>query len=271
MSATPAAPPTGRAAAEPSTGEAPERAAAYLLRLADDALVLAQRLGGQLTRAPQLEEDVALSNIALDLLGQARPLLTRVGQLDGTGRDEDALAYLRDEREFVNCQLVEVAERDFADTIARQLLFSTFHLPLLHALTASADEVLAGVAEKGVKEVAYHRDHAVQWTVRLGDGTAESHERMQAALGRMWRFVPELFESDEVSAAAVAAGIGADPAALRAGWDADVDAVLAAAALERPSATRTATGGRRGVHTETFGYLLAEMQHVHRSHPGATW
>lgn len=245
--------------------------ATYLLRLADDALVLAQRLGAQLTRAPQLEEDVALSNIALDLLGQARPLLTRVGQLDGTGRDEDALAYLRDERDFVNCQLVEVLERDFADTIARQLLFSSFHLPLLHALVGSADEVLAGVAEKGVKEVAYHRDHAVQWTVRLGDGTQESHDRMQAALERTWRFVPELFETDAVVRSVVDAGVGAGPAALRAGWDADVDAVLAASALERPTATRTATGGRRGIHTETFGFMVAEMQHVHRSHPGATW
>ena len=257
-------------ATDPPTG-ADRATAAYLLRLADDALVLAQRLGAQLTRAPQLEEDVALSNIALDLLGQARPLLTRVGQLDGTGRDEDALAYRRDERQFVNCQLVEVAETDFADTIARQLLFSTFHLPLLHALVGSADDVLAGVAEKGVKEVAYHRDHAVQWTVRLGDGTPESHDRMQAALARMWRFVPELFESDDLTTSLVTAGVAADPAALRPGWDADVDAVLAAAALERPTAARTATGGRRGVHTETFGFLLAEMQHIHRSHPGATW
>ncbi len=245
--------------------------AAYLLRVADDALILGQRLGGQLTRAPQLEEDVALSNIALDLLGQTRPLYTRVGQLDGTGRDEDALAFLRDERDFVNCQLVEVPETDFADTIARQLLFSSFHLPLLHALVGSADEVLAGVAEKGVKEVAYHRDHAVQWTVRLGDGTSESHERMQAALGRMWRFVPELFETDELVETVVAAGVGADPSSLRAGWDADVDAVLAASSLERPETARVATGGRRGIHTETFGFLLAEMQHIARSHPGATW
>lgn len=265
------APPTHEATGSTAGSTADLATAAYLLRLADDTLVLAQRLGAQLTRAPQLEEDVALSNIALDLLGQARPLLTRVGRLDGTGRDEDALAYLRDEREFVSCQLVEVAETDFADTIARQLLFSCFHLPLLHALVGSTDEVLAGVAQKGVKEVAYHRDHAVQWTVRLGDGTQESHDRMQAALGRMWRFVPELFESDEVSAAAVEAGVGADPAALRPGWDADVDAVLAASALERPTTTRTATGGRRGIHTETFGFMVAEMQHVHRSHPGAQW
>lgn len=259
--------------ADPATAstELDRAAAAYLLRVADDSLVLGQRLGAQLTRAPQLEEDVALSNIALDLLGQARPLLTRVGELDGTGRDEDALAFLRDERSFVNCQLVEVPEKDFADTIARQLLFSSFHLPLLHALVSSADETLAGVAEKGVKEVSYHRDHAVQWTVRLGDGTQESHERMQAALVRMWRFVPELFETDALVATVVEAGIGADPEALRAGWDADIDAVLAASALERPATTRVATGGRKGVHTETFGFMLAEMQHIARSHPGATW
>jgi ring-1,2-phenylacetyl-CoA epoxidase subunit PaaC len=244
---------------------------AYVLRLADDALVLAQRLAGQLTRAPQLEEDVALSNIALDLLGQARPLLTRAGELEGAGRGEDDLAYLREERAFLNCQLVEVAERDFAETIARQLLFSCYQLPLYRALSASTDDVVAGVADKGAKEVDYHRDHAVQWTLRLGDGTEESHRRMQTALDRLWPYADELFETDDVVRAAVAAGVGVDPAGLRAGWDADVDAVLAEATLVRPQPVRRATGGRRGVHTEAMGYLLAEMQHLHRSHPGATW
>lgn len=254
-----------------TTSELDRLAATYLLRLGDDALVLGQRLGAQLTRAPQLEEDVALSNIALDLLGQARPLLTRAGELDGTGRTEDDLAFLRDEREFLNCHLVEHPEADFADTIARQLLFSCYQLPLYSALEHSCEDVLAGVAAKGVKEVVYHRDHAVQWTLRLGDGTEQSHRRMQAALDRSWVFTDELFDADELTDRLVLAGVATDPAALRAGWDADVDAVLAEATLRRPESTRRSRGGRRGLHTEPFGYLLAEMQHLHRSHPGATW
>ncbi|WP_432543369.1 1,2-phenylacetyl-CoA epoxidase subunit PaaC [Kineococcus sp. SYSU DK002] len=243
----------------------------YLLRLADDALVLGQRLGAQLTRAPQLEEDVALSNIALDLLGQARPLLTRAGELEGAGRDEDALAFGRGEREFLNCQLVEQPDGDFAGTIVRQLFFFLFQHRLYEGLTASSEEVIAGVAAKGVKEVAYHRDHAVQWTLRLGDGTAESHRRVRAALHRLWPFTAELFEADDTVRALVAAGVAVDPGSLRAGWDAELDAVLAEATLERPANPRVATGGRRGLHTETFGFLLAEMQHLWRSHPGATW
>ncbi|WP_432515131.1 1,2-phenylacetyl-CoA epoxidase subunit PaaC [Kineococcus sp. SYSU DK001] len=243
----------------------------YLLRLADDALVLGQRLGAQLTRAPQLEEDVALSNIALDLLGQARPLLSRAAELEGAGRDEDALAFGRDERDFLNCQLVEQPDGDFAETIVRQLFFSLFQFRLYEGLTGSSDEVIAGVAAKGVKEIAYHRDHAVQWTLRLGDGTPESHRRAQAALQRLWPFTGELFEVDDTVRTLVSAGVAVDPAALRAGWDAELDAVLAEATLERPTSARVATGGRRGVHTETFGFLLAEMQHLWRSHPGATW
>ncbi|PPK94589.1 ring-1,2-phenylacetyl-CoA epoxidase subunit PaaC [Kineococcus xinjiangensis] len=257
---------------QPATGAGTTAATVqYLLRLGDDALVLAQRLGAQLTRAPQLEEDVALANIALDLLGQARPLLARAGELEGRGRDEDALAFLREERDFLNCQLVEQPDVDFAGTIARQLLFSCYQLPLLQALTTSADEVLAGVAGKGVKEVAYHRDHAVQWTLRLGDGTEESSRRMQAALDRLWPFAAELFESDDLVRSLAVRGVAVDPASVRPRWDADVDAVLAEAGLARPSSVRVATGGRRGLHTECFGYLLAEMQHLARSHPGATW
>ncbi|TMD09117.1 MAG: phenylacetate-CoA oxygenase subunit PaaC [Chloroflexi bacterium] len=244
---------------------------ACALRLGDDGLVLSHRLAEWSARAPELEEDVALTNIALDLLGQARTLLTHAGVLEGRGRDEDDLAYLREERDFVNCLLVEQENGDFGSTIARQLLWSTYQLGLLEALTGSTDSTLAAVAAKAVKEVAYHRDHALQWTLRLGDGTEESHRRMQAGLDHMWPFTAELFERDGVTAEAVALGIGPDPDGLRPGWDAAVDAVLTEATLRRPADTWAPTGGRRGLHTERFGHLLAEMQHLHRSHPGARW
>lgn len=244
---------------------------ACALRLGDDALILSHRLAEWSSRAPELEEDVALTNIALDLLGQARMLLTHAGELEGRGRDEDDLAYLREERDFVNCLLVEQENGDFGHTIARQLLWSTYQLGLLEELAASSDPTIAAVAEKGVKEVAYHRDHAVQWTLRLGDGTEESHLRMQAGLDRMWPFAAELFEGDAVTAEAAALGIGPDPGRLRPGWDAAVDAVLAEATLRRPEDAWAPTGGRRGLHTECFGRVLAEMQHLHRCHPGARW
>jgi ring-1,2-phenylacetyl-CoA epoxidase subunit PaaC len=245
--------------------------ATYALRLGDDALVLSHRLSEWVARAPQLEEDIALGNLALDLLGQARSLLTYAGEREGLGRTEDDLAYLRDERDFVNLQIVEQPNGDFATTIARQLIFSTYQLALYDQLQTSADPMLAAVAAKAVKEVAYHRDHATQWTVRLGDGTEESHERMQAGLARMWPYVPELFGTDDLLDALVREGVAVDVAALREPWDRYVDAVLAEATLQRPSASWTAQGGRRGIHSEHLGYLLAEMQHLHRSHPGATW
>ena len=241
----------------------------YALRLGDDALVLAQRLGEWVSNGPQLEEDVALANIALDLLGQARTLLSYAGEVEGKGRDEDDLAYLRDERSFVNCQLVEIPNGDFAVTIARQLVFSSYQYELYSALRGSTDTTLAGLAAKAVKEVAYHRDHATQWTLRLGDGTEESHARMQAGLETVWPYVEELFESDEVVTGL--AGVAVDPASLRPAWDAYVDGVLAAATLTRPAPARRARGGRAGIHTEHMGYLLATMQHVHRSYPGASW
>ena len=244
---------------------------AYALRLGDDGLILSHRLAEWSSRAPELEEDVALTNIALDLLGQARTLLTHAGLLEGRGRDEDDLAYLREERDFVNCLLVEQENGDFGNTIARQLLWSTYQLTLLEELTASTDATLAALAAKAVKEVAYHRDHAVQWTLRLGDGTEESHRRMQAGIDRMWPYTTELFERDAVTDAAVALGVGPDPGGLRSRWDTAVDAVLADATLRRPDDTWAPAGGRRGLHTERFGRLLAEMQHLHRSHPGARW
>ena len=189
--------------------------ALYALRLGDDALILAQRLGEWSSTAPELEEDIALTNIALDLLGQARFLYSRAGELEGLRRSEDDLAFVRDEREFLNCLLVEQPNGDFAQTVCRQLLFSAYQLALYGALTKSADDTLAGVAAKAVKEVAYHRDHAAKWTVRLGDGTSESHARMQGAIERLWPYWHELFESDELVERLAGAGIAVDPAALR--------------------------------------------------------
>ena len=246
--------------------------AAYALRLGDDALILAQRLGEWITNAPQLEEDVALANIALDLLGQARTLLTYAGQVEGAGRSEDDLAFLRDEREFTNVHLAELPGGDFAVTMARLLCFSTWQLALHRRLTASLDETLSAVAGKAVKEVGYHRDHASQWVVRLGDGTEESHRRMQAGLEQVWPYVGELFSTDDLEQRLAADGVAVDVSTLRDEWDGQVDAVLREATLTRPDGgPRLPGGGRRGIHTESFGYLLAEMQHLHRSHPGATW
>ncbi len=246
--------------------------AQYGLRLGDDALVLAQRLGEWAAGAPELEEDVALTNLALDLLGQARALLTYVGKLEGAGRTEDDLAFLRDERDFVNVQLVEQPNGDFAQTIARQLFFSAYQRLLYERLAGSADPTIAGVAQKAVKEVDYHLDHAAGWTVRMGDGTEESHRRMQAGVARMWPFVGELFHTDQLAERLVVEGIAVDPRALRDDWNKSVGSVLEEAALSVPEGSWTAPGGgRRGIHTEGFGYLLAEMQHLHRSHPGARW
>jgi ring-1,2-phenylacetyl-CoA epoxidase subunit PaaC len=243
----------------------------YTLGLADDALVLAQRLGEWVSRAPELEEDIALANIGLDLLGQARALLSYAGAVEGRGRDEDDLAYLREEREFRNCLLVEQPNGDFAETIVRQLLFAAYQLGLYRTLTGSTDPTLAAVAAKAVKEVAYHLDHAAGWTVRLGDGTDESHARMQRALRRLWPYASELFEVDEVPGRLVAAGVAADPAELRAEWDRTIGAVLGPATLTRPELPPHPGGGRRGLHSEHLGYLLAELQYLHRVHPGASW
>lgn len=245
--------------------------AIYALRLGDDALVLSHRLAEWSSRAPVLEEDIALTNIGLDLLGQARALLTYAGEAEGAGRSEDDLAYLRSESEFTNCQLVEQPNGDFGVTMARQLFFSAYQLELHRRLAGSGDGTLAAVAAKAVKEVTYHLDHAAGWVIRLGDGTDESHQRMQAAIDRLWPFTHELFETDDVAARLAATGVGVDPPGLRPAWEQQIDAVLGAATLERPVDGWRPGGGRRGVHTEHLGFLLAEMQHLHRSHPGATW
>jgi ring-1,2-phenylacetyl-CoA epoxidase subunit PaaC len=243
----------------------------YALRLADDALVAAQRMGQWIACAPQLEEDVALGNIALDLLGQARSLLTYAGQLEGRGRDEDALAYLRDERDFLNAQIFELDNGDFAFTIARLLVTSAYQHELYKRLSGSLDETLAAVSAKAVKEVAYHRDHATQWTRRLGDGTDESHRRIADALEDLWPYVPELFESDDVVRRLTAAGVAVGPESLREPVTSYVEAVLTDATVTTPQTHVHHTGGRRGIHTETMGYLIAEMQYLARSHPGAHW
>jgi ring-1,2-phenylacetyl-CoA epoxidase subunit PaaC len=240
--------------------------AAYALALGDDALILAQRLGEWVAHAPQIEEDVALANIALDLLGQARTLLSYAGAVEGAGRDEDDLAYMRDDRDFRNVQLVEIPNGDFAITMARLLVFSAYQYELYTALLGSGDETLAGLAGKAVKEVAYHRDHATQWVLRLGDGTESSHARMQAGLDQVWPYTEELFDStSQVS------GVAVDPAMLRPAWDSYVTSVLSQATLHKPEPRWRSRGGRDGLHTEYLGHLLAEMQHLHRSHPGATW
>ncbi|HEV7171980.1 1,2-phenylacetyl-CoA epoxidase subunit PaaC [Pedococcus sp.] len=247
-------------------------ASRYLLGLADDALVYAQRLGEWVSRGPQIEEDMALANIGLDLLGQARALLTRVGELDGTGRSEDDLAYFRDEREFRNVHLVEQERAGFGFEMARLLWFSSYQNELYAALRGSSDPVLAGVAAKALKEVDYHRDHATQWVLRLGDGTAESHERMQRALVDVQPYVAELFDDDAGSLAAVQEGAGVLPSALREPVSRRVGQVVAEATLELPeSSTWRSRGGREGVHSRPMGYLLAELQHIARSHPGASW
>jgi ring-1,2-phenylacetyl-CoA epoxidase subunit PaaC len=249
--------------------------AAYALRLGDDALVLGQRLSEWAARSPQLEEDVALLNLALDLLGQARTLLTyagvRSGPVDGRVRTEDDLAYLRDEPDFTCALLVQVENGDFGRTMARQLLVSAYQLPLWDALTRSDDEVLAGVAGKAVKEAAYHLDHARSWVVRLGDGTDESHRRVQAGLDAVWPYAFELFERDPLVERLVDRGIAADPDLLRPQWEAHVADALAEATLAVPETTWRPTGGRSGRHLTCFGHLLAELQHLHRSHPGASW
>ena len=247
--------------------------AAHCLMLGDDALVYSHRLQQWMTRLPELEEETALANIALDLLGQARMLLARAGLAEGKGRQEDQLAFFRDEHEFLNVRLVEALDADFAELAARLLIFSAWRLALFSQLAESADPVLAAIAAKGVKELTYHRDYAAQWVIRLGDGTPLSHAKMQAALGAVWPLVEELFEADPVTAALP--GVAADPAGVRGEVGAVLDAVLDAATLDRPGSAPMARvagkSGRDGVHTEAFGYLLAELQSLARAHPGATW
>ena len=245
--------------------------AAYALRLGDDSLILGQRLSEWCGHAPALEVDLSLANVALDQIGQATHFLALAGEIEGEGRDADALAFKRDVMDFANCLLVEQPNGDFAQTIARQFLFSHYQHLLFTALAASADDRFAAIAAKAVKETAYHATLAGDWVVRLGDGTEESKTRMIAGLDWMWRFVDELFEMDDIDAAALKAGAGVDKTALRSAWDARIDATLADATLERPAPRRPVLGGRAGRHSEHLGHLLSEMQFLQRAYPGATW
>jgi ring-1,2-phenylacetyl-CoA epoxidase subunit PaaC len=243
----------------------------YALRLGDDSLILGQRLGEWCGHAPALEVDLSLANVALDQIGQATHFLGLAGDIGGKKRDADALAFRRDAMDFTNCLLVEQPNGDFAQTIARQFLFSHYQALLFAGLAAVKSERFAAIAAKALKEVTYHASLASDWVVRLGDGTEESRARMIAGLDWMWRFADELFAVDDVDAAAIQAGTGIDKGALRAAWDQRIDAVLADATLERPATRRPVLGGRIGRHSEHLGHLLSEMQFLQRAYPGATW
>ncbi len=244
---------------------------AYVLRHADDNLVLAQRLGEWISRAPELEEDIALANIGLDHLGQARALLTHAATLEGAGRSEDDLAMLRDERSFTNLLLVEQPNGDFAHTMARALLFDAYQIEMWETLTRSTDQTLAGIAAKALKETRYHLRHSSTWMIRLGDGTDESHLRAQRAVDQLWRFTAEPFQSDRTDAAAAAAGWGPVPEDLADRWSQRVRAVLEEATITVPVDPYQRSGGRSGFHTEHLGHLLSEMQWTARAHPGLSW
>jgi ring-1,2-phenylacetyl-CoA epoxidase subunit PaaC len=243
----------------------------YVLRLADTSLVLGQRLGEWVGHAPALEEDLGLANLSLDLIGQARLLLTYAGELEGKGRDEDQLAFLRDGTDFFNVTLAEQPNGDFAHTIVRQLLLDAWQLELYEDLQHSSDERLAAIATKALKETRYHFRYSAGWVVRLGDGTAQSKTRVQAAFDELWRFTGELFTPDEIDAAMLAEKIAPDLATLEPRWHARIDEVLREATLTRPADTAYPWHGKSGRHTEHLGYLLAEMQFLQRAYPGAQW
>lgn len=243
----------------------------FVLRLADDNLVLGHRLSEWCGHAPMLEEDLAMPNMALDLIGQARSLYQYAAEIEGKGRTEDDFAYLRREHEYLNCLLVERPNGDFAHTMLRQFWFAAYLHPLWEAMQQSSDATLAGIAGKAVKEVAYHIRHAGEWVVRLGDGTEESAARMKAAIDTLAPYLDELFQSDDITDAMAEAGIAPDPASLRPAFDRVVLPVFAEAMLEMPEPQWPQTGGRQGRHGEHMGYLLAELQHMQRTYPGAVW
>ncbi len=245
--------------------------ATYALRLGDDSLILGQRLSEWCGHAPALEVDLSLANVALDQIGQATYFLGLAAALEDSGRDADRLAFHRDVMDFCNCLLVEQPNGDFAQTIARQFLYSHYQALLFAELSAAKDERFAAIAQKAAKEVAYHVTLASDWVVRLGDGTDESRARIVAGLDWMWRFVDELFETDSVDAAALQLGVGVDKRAIKPQWDARIDAVLAEATLARPAPRRATLGGRKGRHSEHLGHLLSQMQFLQRAYPGAVW
>ncbi|MDW4548987.1 1,2-phenylacetyl-CoA epoxidase subunit PaaC [Defluviimonas sp. D31] len=243
----------------------------FLTRMGDNTLILGHRVSEWCGHAPVLEEDIALANTALDLIGQTQLWLGLAAEVEGKGRTADDLAFLRDAGAFRNLLLVERPNGDFGQTLMRQFLFDAWHHAMLSALCTSADTQVAAIAEKAVKEVAYHLERSADLVVRLGDGTEESHGRMQAALDDIWPYAGEMFLADSTDAAMATAGIAPDPAALKPVWQAKVDEVLSEATLTAPDTDFSHKGGRIGNHTEHLGYILAEMQFLQRAYPGAVW
>lgn len=243
----------------------------YLLRLGDDALILSHRLSEWCGHAPVLEQDIALANIALDLLGQARMLLSHAGEVEGRDRSEDDLAYFRTSHQFRNVLLVEYPNRDWAYTIVRQFFFDAYHYHHYQALLHSSDAHLAAIAEKAIKECTYHLRYSSEWMVRLGDGTPTSHQKMQAAVDDLWMYTGELTTPSAADQAALEAGIGADLLSIKTLWQSKVSEILAEATLQKPAQTWMQRGGKAGQHTEHLDPLLAEMQHLQRTYPGQTW
>jgi ring-1,2-phenylacetyl-CoA epoxidase subunit PaaC len=243
----------------------------YVLRLGDNCLILSQRLGEWCGHGPILEEDIALTNFALDLLGHARFWLSYAAEVEGAGRDEDQLAFLRDSSEFRNLLLVEQENGDFAETIARQFYFDTWHFLMLDKLRSSTDTRVSGIADKAVKEVRYHLQRSTDWVVRLGDGTAESKRRMQAAIDLLWMYTGEMFAMDSIDQEMLNCGVGVDLSMVRERWNEHIGKVLDQATLTMPAAPWMQRGGKQGVHTERLGYLLSEMQIMQRSYPGLQW
>ena len=243
----------------------------YVLRLGDLSLVLGQRLGEWVGHAPALEEDLGLANIALDLIGQARLLLTYAGEVEGRGRGEDDIAFLREHGEYLNAILAEQPNGDFGQTIVRQALIDAFQLELYERMTTSTDERLAAIAAKSVKEIRYHLRYSSGWLVRLGDGTQDSHARVQSALEALWPYTVELFAEDELDRLMADHGVAPRLSDVHAAWTQRIDAILAEATLQRPRDRPHSWHGKRGQHSEHLGYMLAEMQHLQRAHPGARW
>jgi ring-1,2-phenylacetyl-CoA epoxidase subunit PaaC len=253
------------------TNDTSDHNAAWLIRLGDTSLVLGHRLSEWSSRGPTLEEDIALSNLALDLIGQTRALYAHACILDGGSGDEDRLAYRRAEHEFRNPLLVEQPNGNFADTIVRHLIYSAYALPLFEALRQSTDQEVAGIATRSARELTYHVRHASEWVIRLGDGTPESHAKTSTALAELWPYVPELFDADDLDRHVATSGFGVDPSTLRAAFDATIDPVLARAALKRPCEVYGQRGGKQGRHSEHLGHMLATMQHLQRAYPDAVW
>ena len=245
--------------------------ATYIVRHADDNVVIGQRLAEYVSHAPELEEDLAVSNLALDHIGVADHLFTYAAKLEGGDRTGDDLAMFRAERQYTNLLLVEQPHHGFGDVVARQFLFDAYQLPLWGALSDSTDDTISGIAQRAARESTYHLRHSSGWVIRLGDGTDESHGRMQGAINGMWRFTTEMFEPDDLDRQMAEQGLGVDPLSLREAWESTVDSVLEEATLTRPSDPFQTSGGRSGMHTEHLGPMLAEMQWLQRANPGLSW